>query len=266
MRLCTITGAAAGIGRAIALRFGREGFSIHGIDVDAQRAAEVTVSIERLGAKATFSIVDLSSKEGVDAALDDISSGPPVDVFVQNAGINAVGRFAASDLADHLAVIRLNLLTPMLMTSALLRGKKIRSGGTIAVVSSLSHFVSYPSAAAYAASKDGLASYARSLSVGLVKRNIHVLTIYPGPTRTAHARRHSPDNTREHKRMSPEVVADQVFRAVMLRRRVLVPGLRNKFFAAFGHFLPNFAERAMAKGILKKLDAICRKEDTTADR
>lgn len=88
-------------------------------------------------------------------------------------------------------------------------------------VSSLAHFVSYPGASVYAASKDGLAAYARSLRVA--EPALHVLTVFPGLTRPAHARRYGPDNSREARRMPPEKLAELIYRAVQRRQKVLIP-------------------------------------------
>jgi short-subunit dehydrogenase len=103
----------------------------------------------------------------------------------------------------------------------------------------------------YAATKDGLASYARSLSVALAPCGIHVLTVFPGPTRTEHARRYSPDNSREEKRMAPEALAEQIFQAVKRRRRALVPGLGNRVFAWMGFCVPKVAEAVMRRVMLR---------------
>ena len=140
-----------------------------------------------------------------------------------------------------------------MLTAELLRAERIEPGGTLVFVSSLSRFVAYPGAASYAASKDGLASYARSLSVSLAPKNVNVLTVYPGPTRTEHARRHSPPGSSEAKRMPPAELAARIRRAVEARKRVLIPGAANRVFAALGHVAPGITERALKKAILDKL-------------
>lgn len=98
-----------------------------------------------------------------------------------------------------------------------------------------------------------MASYARSLAVALAAENIHVLTVYPGPTRTAHARRYSPDNRREAQRMAPEKLAVAIHRAVVQRRRVLIPGFSNRLFAMAGLWMPALTEWAMRKSLFEKL-------------
>ena len=130
----------------------------------------------------------------------------------------------------------------------------------MAFISSLSHFVSYPGAAVYAASKDGIAAYARSLALALTPQQMHVLTVFPGPTRTEHARRYSPDNSREGRRMPPEQLAQQILVAVQRRHRMLIPGLGNRLFARFGHWFPHQSEQIMRRIILDKLTLDPRRE------
>lgn len=253
MKRCAITGAADGIGRALAFAFGRAGYAIHGVDFDAERAAETAGELAAAGIEARFTQADLSGEEGIAAAVAGLGEGPPFDVVVHNAGINAVGAFADARLEPQKAVLGVNLLAPMLLTAALLRGERLRAEGSLVFLSSLSRFVGYPGAVAYAASKDGLAAYARSLRVALAPRGTQVLTVYPGPTRTAHARRYSPDNTKEERRMAPDELAERILGAVRGRRQTLVPGIGNRVFAVLGHLAPGVCERAMKKAILDKL-------------
>jgi len=249
-----ITGAADGIGRALALRFARAGAEIVGLDVDGVRAEEARAALERAGARSTFHLADLADRPSVARSVEEISGDAPFDLVVHNAGINCVGRFEASDPAEQRRVVRVNLEAPMALTARLLEADSLAPRPSLVFVSSLSRFVGYPGAAVYAATKDGLASYARSLAVALAPRGGHVLTVFPGPTRTAHARRYSPDNGREAKRMDPDELADRVFEALRRRRRRLVPGSGNRLTALFGSLCPTLASRLMRRWILDALE------------
>jgi hypothetical protein len=225
-----------------------------GIDVDTEQATQTRVEFEQAGANISFIHADLTSEADIEHALDALASGPPLHLFVHNAGISAVGRFARSDIQRQQAVIDVNLLAPMLLTAGLLRREMLATGGSLVFVSSMSHYVGYPGAAVYAASKDGLASYARSLRVSLAPQHIHVLCVYPGPTRTAHARRYSPDNRRETRRMPPQRLAEEMFQAIERRQHVLIPGAANRALALVGRTLPGLADLMMRKTMLEKLD------------
>jgi len=164
-----------------------------------------------------------------------------------------VGAFAGSALAAQLAVLDVNLRAPLLLTAGLLARGRVAPGGTLVFIASLSVFTGYPGAAVYAASKDGVAAYARSLRVALEQRGINVLTVFPGPTRTAHARRYSPDNRREGRRMAPERLAELLAVAVERRQATLIPGAGNRLFAILGRLCPPLLDHAMRKTILEKL-------------
>ena len=248
MKHAVITGAAHGIGKALAHRFAQAGYAITGVDVDAAGAAIVERELD-----ARFVIADLRSEADIARALPELIQGKAIDVLIHNAGINAVGRFFDINTEDHEKVIALNLYAPMLLTAALLKADLIAKGASIAFISSLAHYTSYPGAATYAATKSGLASCARSLSIALAPQNIHVTTIFPGPTRTAHARRHSPHNTREEKRMPPETLAHHIFRGIKKKKHLIVPGATNRTLALLGKWCPPLMAYAMRKVILEKL-------------
>ncbi len=250
---CVITGAAAGIGRALATRLTTDGHSIVGVDVDVEASARTRAELQNKGADVSFLNADLATEDGVNSVAAELAGRPPIDVLIHNAGINHLAPFAASNLDQQRKIVQVNLLAPILLTTQLLRTNRLADSGSLVFVASLSHFVSYPGAAVYAASKDGLVSYAKSLSVALRPRHISVLTVFPGPTRTEHARRHSPDNHREHRRMPPEKLANLICRSIRRRRRILVPGFSNKLVHATAHFFPRFAERQIRKAIFQKI-------------
>ncbi|MBS12706.1 MAG: hypothetical protein CME19_14020 [Gemmatimonadetes bacterium] len=255
MKRCLITGAAAGIGRALVDVFSGKGYEIVGVDVDPRGVEQTKRALSDRGVVSTFVVADLASSDGVSRCVECLVEMPPVDVVIHNAGISAVGRLPAVPLEDQLRVIDLNLTAPMALTASLLRDERVASGGSIVFVSSLSHYVGYPGASAYASTKDGIASYARSLRAELHSADIHVLTVFPGPTRTDHARRYSPDNSRESSRMDPERLAEMICDSVLRRRATLLPGLASRLAAFAGSWFPRTMERAMVSTILNRLDA-----------
>ncbi len=240
-----ITGAADGIGRSLAFRYAKAGYHVTGVDVDAERAAATEQEIRSLGAEVRFIVADLTHD------LSWITKLPSIDVLIHNAGISQTGHFIHSDVEKQMAVLGVNLTAPLRISADLLQANKLNTGASLVFISSLSKFVSYPSASVYAASKDGLAHYARCLRVALWPQQ-HVLTVYPGPIRTAHARRYSPDNSRESSRMSPDLLADKIFEAQQAHKRELMPGAAAQGFAIFGRVAPRLAEKAMKRALLDK--------------
>jgi short-subunit dehydrogenase len=248
---CVVTGGASGIGAALLYSFATRGYDPVGIDIDLHAAEVMSQVLSGIADDVSFIIADLATDLGIQKAVDLLDFD--IDVLIHNAGINAVGRFEHLPIDKQQAVINLNLLTPMLLTKALVEQDRFKPNSTIVFMSSLSHFTSYPGAAAYAASKDGLVAYARNLSVALADKPVHVLTVYPGPTRTEHARRYSPNNKRERRRMRPEKLANAIFAAVQTRQHHLVPGFNNRLAAFLSKRSPRLAERVMRKTLLEPL-------------
>jgi len=252
-RHAVVTGAAEGIGRALVEVLGANQLAVTGIDVNVTRAAQTQHELMSCGLPVTFIHADLGEARDLARLTAELIAGPPIDMLVNNAGINCVGAFARSDLTRQQMVLDVNLRAPLHLTAALLHAGKIAHGGTLVFVSSLSRYVSYPGAAVYAASKEALASYARSLTVALAPQGIHVLVVYPGPTRTEHARRYSLDNRREERRMAPEALAASIYRAMENRKCRLIPGMGNRFTALLGQWAPAPVEWVMKKTLFAKL-------------
>ncbi len=233
--------------------YARTGAAVTIIDRDTERAVDLCADIRAHGGTATFVSANLARTEDIQAVLRQLAGLPPVNIFVYSAGISAVGPFAAGNLAHQHAVLDVNLRAPLQLTAGLLQAGQIAPGGSLVFIASLSVFTGYPGAAVYAASKDGLAAYARSLRVSLAPRGLHVLTVYPGPTRTAHARRYSPDNRHEHRRMPPERLAALIVAAVQRRDASLVPGNTNRLIAILGRLVPALTEEMMRTAIFARL-------------
>ncbi|HMO58981.1 MAG TPA: SDR family NAD(P)-dependent oxidoreductase, partial [Roseiflexaceae bacterium] len=231
------------------------------IDRDSRRAAEVCHGLRARGTTANAISADLSQAHGIAEVLRRLATQPLVDIFVHSAGISAVGAFATSTLAHQHAVLDVNLGAPLQLTAGVLRMGMLAPGATIVYLASLSVFTGYPGAAVYAASKAGLAAYARSLRVGLRRQGFNVLTVFPGPTRTAHARRYSPDNRYESRRMPPDQLAELVAMAIERRAAILIPGGSNRLMAALGRLAPQVSEYLMRKMVLDKLQSMALPDD-----
>ena len=141
---CVITGAADGIGRSLAVIFAANGYAITGIDVDGRKADDTRLDLAGYGKKIDFLIHDLWHVDEVANCAVALMHGGPIDVLIHNVGISAAGRMTSVSLADQLKFIRVNLFASMLLTAALLRGNKLKLGGSIVFMNSLSDFVGYP--------------------------------------------------------------------------------------------------------------------------
>ncbi|NJN81281.1 MAG: SDR family NAD(P)-dependent oxidoreductase [Caldilineaceae bacterium] len=120
-RHCVITGAADGIGKALALEFAAAGYRITGIDRDVERSMRTQAELINRGASARFILGDLAQPASLERILATLISRPAIDVLIQNAGVNEVGLFIDSDLDQQRTVAAVNLSAPMIMTAEMLK-------------------------------------------------------------------------------------------------------------------------------------------------
>jgi short-subunit dehydrogenase len=251
-----VTGGSAGLGAAMAARLAANGHAVINIDRDDPPSAQGSNQGSNQGSAqdgvATIK-VDLSDRAGVDAVLRRLPDFAPLDWAVLNAGVSATGRFEDLPLAAMLRLIRLNAEAPMLLASELLAGGVMAQGGRIVLVSSLSHFTGYPGAAAYAASKDALAIFAKSLRKAAAARGVTVTTAFPGPLRTAHAERHAPKGADASRRMDPAQAAWMILADAAQGSPTSIPGIGNKLAALAGRISPSAMTALMRRMIYDKL-------------
>jgi len=177
----------------------------------------------------------------------------PFDLVILNAGISATGLFETIALDRHNAVSRVNLHAPLQITAQLVQAGAIATGGRLVFVASLSCFTGYPGAASYAASKDGLASFAASIRMPLWRdHRIAVQLVCPGPMDTPHATEHAPEGADASRRMSPAKVAQAILTAPA-RRKVILPGVGAKLAATLGRVAPQNMTRVMGRVLFTKL-------------
>ncbi len=244
-----LTGVVEGLGRALCDRLLGNGHTVVGLDNNGAGLAEMA---DRPGL--SLLCVDLCVAREVERAIKALCAEAPFDMVIFNAGISATGRFEDIPATAYAKLLCINVETPMVMASQLLANAMIAPGGSVVFVSSLSHITGYPGASVYCASKDALATYAKSIRPACAARGVNVLCVFPGPLQTAHAARHSPTGSKAEKRMSPDLLAQQILEAAKNRRKNLYPGRAAKFAHIAGRLSPNTMCRIMRRLIFEKLD------------
>lgn len=175
-----ITGASSGIGASLARELARRGARL--TLVARRRELLEQLAVECGGGHQVIAC-DLSELpapgwlDGAEAALG------PVAVLVNNAGMENTGPVAASSEEEGQRLLRLNLITPLVVTRRLLPGL-VERGGAIVNVASVAALAPAPWQAWYAASKAGLAAFSEVLRSELRGTKVSVLTVYPGPVTT----------------------------------------------------------------------------------
>lgn len=174
MRSMLVTGAAGGIGRAIAERASAAGYRVGVLDLqaDATRAASATI------ANAVPLVANVSDEAQVEAALDAFGA---CDVWVSNAGIVRFGPLAELPLAEFRAAVDVNLVGTFVGARAAAKRMIARGhGGAIVNITSMNGVVAGPTSGAYAATKAGVALLTQHLALALGPRGVRVNAVGPG--------------------------------------------------------------------------------------
>jgi short-subunit dehydrogenase len=175
-----ITGASSGIGAALAREYGPHA----AVTLIARRRAELEALAAALP-RACVCAHDLADPAQATSWLADAERAHgPIDVLINNAGIDNAGPVASMDIALANRLLAVNLHAPIALTRALLPAMLARGHGSIVNVASVAALAAPPLLATYAASKAGLAAFSESLRIELRPRGVHVLTVYPGPVAT----------------------------------------------------------------------------------
>jgi len=222
-----ITGASSGIGEALAREFSGAGASL---TLVARRRDLLDQLAAGLSSKTRVVVADLADPERATEWLEEAEAAlGPVDVLINNAGVQIVGPTIAGDPAEGERLLRLNVHTPLRLTRAVLPGMLSRKRGTIVDIASLAALAPTPGMLYYNASKAALAAASESLRGELRGSGVHVVTVYPGPVdtpmaRTAYSKFVSTVALRLTPQGTTDVLARLVRKAVEKRRdRIIYP-------------------------------------------
>lgn len=190
-KVALITGAGAGIGRATAELFAREGASVVVADYDAVAAQSTCSAIEAQGGKAVALAVDVSQPDQVDAMVQTaVQAFGGIDILFNNAGILIFGAVTDTTFADWRRVMAVNLDGVFLCSKAVIPHMQARGGGSIInMSSSTGAHDGNGNAAAYVTSKGGVTLLTRCMAIDHAADRIRVNAIAPGPTDTPMLRR-----------------------------------------------------------------------------
>ena len=206
-KVALITGAAGGIGAAIATGFVREGAQVLLSDADAERAQRLA---EQLGGSAVALEHDVrSEREWEQVTASALQAHGRIDVLVNNAGVFLAAPLAETSLPDFQRVLDVNVNGVFLGMRAVAATMSERRAGSIINLSSIAGLGGSPYMTAYAASKWAVRGMSKVVAKELARFGVRVNSLHPGQIDTDM-------NTRQRER-TPELI-DKLIRGIPLRR------------------------------------------------
>jgi short-subunit dehydrogenase len=221
-----VTGASAGIGRALATEFARRGHDLVLVARRAERLRSMAEAFEAdYGADAAVVPMDLSDRAAPDRLFETLDDrGIELDVLVNNVGVGAHGRFGGGDLDEQRTQLRLNVEVLVELTHRFLDG---RERGKVLNVGSLAGFTPGPLMAGYYASKAYVNSFSEALAAEHADDEIDVTVVCPGPVDTEFQKRAGMGRSTVGAVFShtPAAVASAAYEGLYDGKVVVIPGI-----------------------------------------
>lgn len=250
-RLAFITGAASGIGRALALELAQRGTNCFLVDVDGVGLLSTAAEVQTHGVAVYVEVCDLTDKGQVAAAccraLDECGG---VDLLINNAGIAFYGRTTSMTDQQWDRLMAVNLDAPIQITRTLLPSMLQRPNAHIVNMCSIAGLVAGGRFAAYHVSKFGLIGFTEALRAEFGRKGLGVTAVCPGPVCTGLYEAAEGDGKSKvpvpprWASATPEAVARRTLKAIRRNRRQVVITPMAHALAALKRFAPGVIDFA----------------------
>ena len=180
-KVALVTGAAQGIGKAVALLLARNGADIVVSDINLEKAEETAKEVQILGRKALAIKVDVAKSDDVDKMVQAIlAQFGHIDILINNAGIARDKLILRMTEEDWDAVLNINLKGTFNCTKAVVRHMSKQKSGKIVSIASVVGEMGNAGQGNYAASKAGVIGFTKTIAREFAQRGINVNAIAPG--------------------------------------------------------------------------------------
>jgi short-subunit dehydrogenase len=251
-RVVVLTGAASGIGAALAQTLARKGAHLALIDRDRPALEAITETVRQTGFPVRSYLADLTDPTAIQQLPQAIHADlGPASVLINNAGITLTGNFEQATAEQFDRVLAINFHAPVAMTRAFLPQLRSNESAQIVNLSSLFGLIGVPGQVAYCASKFALRGFSEALRAELLTTNIGVSIVHPGGIRTkilasadsgagmdpteAAARKTS---GQKFLRMAPEKAAERIVTGIERRQNRILVGADARALELLQRLLP----------------------------
>ncbi len=224
-----ITGAAGGIGRALATQLAQAGASLWLVDVDAKALQSLADELRQITSEVRTSEVDLTQRDQIESLANAVNSEwRGLDLLINNAGVAYYGPTHLMTETQWDRLLGINLLAPIHLTRRLMPALMSREGAHVANMCSVSGLVAGGRFNAYHTSKFGLVGFTEALRAEYGGRGLGVTAICPGPVKTNLYRDCQTGRGNQAPEppgwlcASPERVAKLTLRAIRWNRRMIL--------------------------------------------
>jgi len=248
-RWALVTGASAGIGRALAEQLAAGGANLVLTARRADRLEELAVNLSaRHGIRAAICAADLAQTQAPQQIHDFCRrEGAGVDVLINNAGFGGYGEFHSVDPARLLEMVQVNCSAVVALTRLFLPAMVERRKGDVLIVASTAGFQAVPYITTYAATKGFDLLFAEGLAEEVRPYGVRVCCLCPGSTQTEfHEVAHQPEHTR-HGQETAEKVACVGLQALAAGKSYVISGL--------GNYLGTHGQRLVPRRFVSRITA-----------
>jgi NAD(P)-dependent dehydrogenase (short-subunit alcohol dehydrogenase family) len=243
-KVVVVTGAASGIGRALAIRLGREGAALALWDIDEAGLKQTAMRVEG-SPRVTTAHVDVADRAAVESfAARAIEEHGQVDAIINNAGVTAAGTIEEISYEDFDWILGINLQGVIHGVKSFLAHLQTRPEAHIVNISSINAFLPFPGNGPYNISKYAVAGLSETLMQELLGTNVSVTCVHPGGIKTEiarNARNSTPEDAKDFERLartSPDEAARVILRAMRRRQRRVFIGADAKILQLLKRLLP----------------------------
>ncbi|WP_299699674.1 SDR family oxidoreductase [uncultured Pontibacter sp.] len=250
-----ITGASAGIGKAMADECAKRGQNLVLVALQQSELAETASFLQQqYGVDVKALELNLTAPHAIQYLYDWCHAQKlTINVLINNAGIGNYSYFQEADLAEYQSMIKLNVGAVVALTHLFVTKLRENEESYILNVGSFASLMPLPYKSVYAATKSFVLTFSRSLQMELKPYNIHVSCLCPGPTST-----NSMQKRNQHVKKgngiltkTPEEVASSAIAGLFNKQGLIIPGWKNRFLIRLGRILPFSIKSYILKRIFK---------------